>query len=101
MAEKVIRIVGLVNGQPSSADGAYIESWDELNEQLNVTDDVERALRFPHAGAAITFWKTPSILQPIRTDNKVNRPMTVYTVEVLNAPTPQEVATNDRSDAES
>lgn len=47
----------------------------------------DQARRFPDAGAALTYWKRPSTVHPVRsTDGKPNRPLTAYTVELVTVP---------------
>lgn len=52
--------------------------------QVDVTDDLAKARRFPDPGAAMDYWRRQSRRMPLRpTDGKPNRPGTAYTVSIL------------------
>jgi hypothetical protein len=46
--------------------------------------DLSKALRFQDAGEAAAFWRRQSRTVPLRDDGEPNRPMTGYTVEILD-----------------
>lgn len=50
---------------------------------VELTADLDRALRFPSGAAALGTWRLQSTVRPERRDGKPNRPMTAYTVEIL------------------
>lgn len=89
-----IRIIGLVNGDPSPLDGKWLKAYDPSvacpggaydGGYLEVTDDPSQAMQFPNAGAAIEKWREPFGL---RADGEPNRPLTAWTVEIVeNMPT--------------
>lgn len=89
---KVIKIVGVVDGRHSEEEGNYIASFDATSSELVVVPSADEALHFESFGDAIKFWQTPSTTDPVRTDGKPNRPLTVYNVEVADY-TPKEVTT--------
>jgi hypothetical protein len=60
---------------PEFADGRGLAEW---------TADIELAMKFPTTGEAWMLWRRPSRVQPIRADGRPNRPLTAFTIEVLN-----------------
>jgi hypothetical protein len=84
----VIRFAGTALGQPTNADGQYLESFDfEYDNGRGIgkfTRNVKHALHFKDAGEALTFWRTTPKCHPIRmTDGQPNRPLTAYNVEFI------------------
>lgn len=87
----VIRCLGLA-GQTvrgvSSPDGQFLESYDpEAHDGggfASWTSDVNGAIQFPDALSAFRFWKQRSKLLPTRPDGRPNRPLTAFSVEVIN-----------------
>jgi hypothetical protein len=79
---KVIRILGMVNGMPTDADGSYIADYDAESDKLTVNPNIEYAKKFADLTEAMELWKTTSPTQPVRDDGKPNRPLTVYNIEV-------------------
>jgi hypothetical protein len=41
-------------------------------------------MRFKTAGEAWMLWRRPSRVRPVRADGKPNRPLTAFTIEVLD-----------------
>lgn len=60
---------------PEYAGGRGLAEW---------TEDIETAMRFATAGEAWMLWRQPSRVRPVRADGKPNRPLTAFTIEVLN-----------------
>lgn len=87
---KIIRIVGLVDGRTTGAEGGYIVRCDVEARggrgALEVTQDPARALHFPDATWALRFVRRQSKTRPLRPDGQPNRPLTAYTVEIMDAP---------------
>jgi len=54
---------------------------------IPTTDKIEEARHFENAGEALLFWSTQSRVKPRRPDGKPNRPLTAFTVEVVQCPT--------------
>jgi len=54
---------------------------------IPTTDKIEEARHFANAGEALTFWQTQSRVRPLRPDGDPNRPLTAFTVEVVQCPT--------------
>lgn len=83
----VIKLIGLANGRPTHHDGRYLVDADiETGSMLPVvstTSHIEQALRFDNFDSAIEYWKRQAQGRRIRPDGKPNRPLTVYTVEVV------------------
>jgi hypothetical protein len=88
----IIRIVeragGLAVPQPGPEAGLYLESFDhDANDgrgEGTYTPDPDHALRFANAAAAMQYWKRVSTVRPIRPDGKPNRPLTAFTVEIID-----------------
>jgi hypothetical protein len=85
-----IRIVGLVNGEPSEYDGTYVVDYDptpQIDEvggfvHLVVTEDVTQARQFRTYAQAVAFYQSPSRLGP-RPDGEPDRPLSAFTVEIV------------------
>jgi hypothetical protein len=82
----VIRAVGFASGHPCPHAGQWLKSFDHeaFNGQGHgeFTDDIDRALHFTDAAAALEFWSRQSNVRPIRPDGRPNKPMTALTVEI-------------------
>lgn len=87
---KVIRAIGFANGVPCPHALQFLKSADfEAHGGrgfMTFTEDIDRAMTFPDATAAITFWRTQSKTVPKRPDGRPNRPLTALTVEIEDAP---------------
>ncbi len=79
----VLRILGLVNGQPTEYDGKYVVDYDPKPREdkegtfihLIVTDDPAHARQFADPGEALKLWRAS---WGIRADGKPNAPLTAY-----------------------
>ena len=60
---------------PEYADGRGYAVW---------TDDPEEALRFETSGEAWMLWRKVPFKRPRRDDGAVNRPLTAFTVELVD-----------------
>ncbi len=56
---------------PDAMDGAGVAHW---------TSDKALAKRYADTAAAMTEWKRPSTIKPLRPDGKPNRPLTAYSI---------------------
>jgi hypothetical protein len=80
-----IRIIGLINGQPTEHDGKYVVRYDprgcmETNRIiLETTTNKAFAQYFPTAREAIECWRWAV---GTREDGKPNRPLTAWSVEI-------------------
>lgn len=68
----------------------YIE-WGDVDAMggwgvAELTTDPAKAMRFPDAARALTYWRRQSTVAPLRADGHPNRPLTAYTVEIAEAP---------------
>jgi len=85
MSNLVIRCFGLALG--GGPDGLFLVSYDpDANDgrgQVEWTDNVNRAMRFPDTISAFRFYRQTSKLRPTRADGKPNRPLTAFNIEVL------------------
>ena len=81
-----IKVVGFANGQECRHAGQYLKSMDfeayNGHGYATFTPDPDKAMQFPNARAAMSFWKTQSKTHPLRTDGKPNRPLTGTTVVI-------------------
>ena len=83
----VLRIEGMVSGEPTPYDGTYLVRFDfegcDLEEcNLFTTDNPADALQFDDAIAALDFWQQVDPRQPVRLDGLPNRPLTVFSVSI-------------------
>lgn len=79
--QRVIKIVGLVNGEPSPFDGEYVVAFDVETSVLTTVATANDALVFDSVLAAGEFWKqTDGKIRP--TDGKLSRPLTAFTVVI-------------------
>lgn len=89
----VIRVLGLAlpgQSKRTALDGAYIRAYDPDAHNgyghIIGTLNVNEALTFATAGEAFALYRSISRTKPFRPDGKPNRPLTSYTVEIINAP---------------
>lgn len=54
--------------------------------------DSNKAMRFDTRAEAIALWKKTSTRTPLRPDGKPNRPLSAFTVEIVEIPTTKEDA---------
>jgi hypothetical protein len=47
------------------------------------TKDITQAMRFPDRAAAMLAWNMQSKVKPLRDDGKPNKPLTAFTVELI------------------
>lgn len=83
----VLRILGPAGVAAMPVPGAYyVKSLDvDANDgrgSVVTTSNLDEAVRFADAGAALEFWQRQSTVRPVRPDGKPNRPLTSYHVEV-------------------
>lgn len=90
---KVIKIIGFADDRVCPFEGAYIHSVDFEADMSNFksslgkfTRDINKAKRFDNIGEALEFWKTIRHRDGLRPDGKPNRPLTAFTVDIINAP---------------
>lgn len=85
---KVIRIIGLANGEPTLWDGTWLVSCDIRSSRMLMTTTIDprEAKTFPHAADAMEFWRRIDPERPLRPDGKPNRPLTAYTVSIEDIP---------------
>lgn len=96
----VMRVEGLVNGDPTPLDGKLLSRYDPskfklraeikdtaelaafLDEWVAATEDPAEALQFESASDALALWQT--IGPGLRVaDLRPNRPLTAFTVTIL------------------
>jgi hypothetical protein len=97
MRNKVLQIISRADGW-TGHDDKYVARYDPTVHKpdggydggiLELTDDPRKALKFSDAGEALEKWRQPAGCQchGIRPwDGKPNRPLTAYTVTVIDAP---------------
>lgn len=96
MRDKVIRIIGLVNGPATAFDGEYVIEYDPsrdgvepgtgrpMNCHLVTTADQEKATRYDMV-EALELYRAVDPRDPVRPDGKPNRPLTAFTIEAHRA----------------
>jgi hypothetical protein len=86
-----ILIIGLEDGAPTALDGKYLVEYDPtrpgvspdglpMTAHVAVTDDPEKAARFPTLEEALETWR---LSHGLREDGKPNRPLTAFGVEFV------------------
>src|SRR5678815_1151898 len=96
----LLKIIGLVSGDPSQFDGKYVAYYNphfcipgqEYNGgRLEVVDAPTRAQQFPDAASALRCWQQMHGLRP---DGCPNRPLTSFNVAL--EPMPREMTRADK-----
>lgn len=68
--------------EADSLAGQYLESADVDADNgygsLELTSDLEKAMKFPSTLDALQFWRRQSSVRPLRPDGKPNRPLTAF-----------------------
>ena len=87
MSEVVIKIIGLANGGYHPRLGQYVVAFDPTVGAdgavfLETTANPTQATRYADFAAAFELFRAVSPNQPVRSDGKPNRPMTIFTVEI-------------------
>ena len=62
---------------PDANNGDGAERW---------TADIDKAKKFKTFTAAVECWRAQSTVQPLRLDGRPNRPMTMWSITVEEAP---------------
>lgn len=86
MSKQMIRIVGANLDVVTRDDGRFLSFYDPHDGEhgrIETTADVDKALVFDNAGAALECWKQVNRNKPVRPDGKPNRPLTAFTVELV------------------
>lgn len=65
--------------------GAY-DPFDRTHGPVPTTENIAKAKHFADIAAALEFWRTPSRIRPRRPDGEPNRPLTGFSVEIVNVP---------------
>jgi len=82
-----IRCVARADGGPCDVIGEWLGAYDpEARRGLGHilwVDDAEDAMSFERTGDAFKVWRMVSRARPIRDDGQPNRPLTAYTVEIV------------------
>lgn len=82
----VIRCMGIA-GMPGGPIGQFLMGFDVDANQGRGSDSwcfsARGAMHFPDAAAAMAAWKTQSTRFPTRTDGRPNRPLTAYSIEIV------------------
>lgn len=99
MTDRVIRLHGLVNGEPTPFDNQFVVEYDPSRNgvtlgnradwpvpcHLVTTPDISCATRFS-AIQATQLYGAVDERTPVRPDGRPNRPLTAFTVEFEAAP---------------
>jgi hypothetical protein len=88
---KVMRIVGIEgphrDERSEAVVGKYLRSYDPEAHggagHVEVTAELEHAQRFPSLLEAMELWKAVPANNPVRLDGKPNRPLSAYSVEIM------------------
>lgn len=84
----VMKIICRADGSHLRPDPTYLQSMDfeadYTRGRLSTTRKIEEAMIFTDKTEAFKFWKTTSKDLPKRPDGKPNRPLTAYSVEIVD-----------------
>lgn len=65
----------------------YLKDFDadahDGGGSVEATADPKEAMKFSTAGAGLELWRTPSTVRPLRDDGKPNRPLSAFTIEMI------------------
>ena len=61
-----------------------VGAYDPDAGPVPTTTDIAKAKHFADIVEALAFWKTQSRIRPIRWDGEPNRPLTGFSVEIVN-----------------
>ena len=87
-----IKIIGLAGVQISeqAPPTGYIKDVDleAVGGQgiVTVTESIDEAMHFPGWPEAMAYWRQRPASRPTRADGQPNRPLTAYTVEIVQVP---------------
>jgi hypothetical protein len=81
---KLIKCICLANGEPGPAE-QFLSAYNPKTGESEWTWVREKALTFPNAREAMRLWRSVLETDPVRWDGKANRPLTAFTVEVVDA----------------
>lgn len=80
--KKIMRLPGV------SPSGAWVRSCNvdarDGRGYVEITTQRALAMTFDGVGAALDYYRRQSTVQPLRDDEKPNRPLTAYTIEIEN-----------------
>jgi hypothetical protein len=86
----IIKVVGISfpEGITPCAESDRFLCWLNVEQHdgrapIPTTDDPGKAHRFKDPPEAVAFWHTQSKVKPRRTDGLPNRPLTAYTIEIV------------------
>lgn len=83
----VLRLVGLADGRKSGFERMYVKDYSPDGHggrgSLQATSNLDEARRFGSLVEAMEEWRRVSATHPTRRDGKPNRPLTAYTVEMM------------------
>ena len=93
---RVIRLIGLANGETSLADGQWVKEYEPSRDgvdpngnptgcHLVTTADPAQARLYSSTEVFDVYRKVDN-RNPVRPDGKPNRPLTAYTVEITPPP---------------
>lgn len=84
---KIIKCCGYATPQPCPFEGQFLEWYDpDLPGEgalAGFTRDASKAKTFPDGAAALEEWRRVRSVDPVRPDGKPNRPLTAFTVELV------------------
>jgi hypothetical protein len=91
----VLCIDGLNTGESTPFDGQYVQEYDPSKQgfdptgrpmlcHLATTSDPNKALQFKDCVEALEAWKLVDSRNPVRADGQPNRPLTAFSVLVID-----------------
>lgn len=89
MPKVVLKLLTTVRGQVTEFDNSYLQSYDASYRLpggeyegglLEVTQDINQAMRFENAAAALNKWQESCRARP---DGEPDAPLTAWSIEVV------------------
>lgn len=87
--KRAIFILGPVGDERSQHDGLYLSAYDPSageHGRIESTYDIAEALHFDGAAEALQCWQQVNQSHPWRPDGKPNRPLTAFSVQIVEVP---------------
>lgn len=87
---RIVSLAGVVGVRKNGLEGQYVKFYNpEDNDgwgSVESTSHIEEALTFNSSEDAVRTWRAVPEKRPLRPDGKPNRPLTAFTVEIIQVP---------------
>lgn len=83
---KIALVLSTLEGRQLGYLASYDADSDGGRGRCTVTLNPAEAMSFENMTQAMEVWRTQSKVRPLREDGKPNRPLTAFTVELVQVP---------------